>query len=47
MYDDFFVVRKYGKWSAKFLLGTSTAIEKVEFCGIHLMVFTFEAKYTG
>ena len=30
MYDDFLVVRKYGKLSAKFLSGTSTVIEKVE-----------------
>ena len=29
MYDDFLVVRNYGKLSAKFLLGTSTVIEKV------------------
>ena len=29
MYDDFLVVRNYGKLYAKFLLGTSTVIEKV------------------
>ena len=29
MYDDFLVVRNYGKLNAKFLLGTSTVIEKV------------------
>ena len=30
MYDDFVVVRNYGKLSAKFLSGTSTVIEKAE-----------------
>ena len=29
MYDDFLEVRDYGKLSAKFILGTSTVIEKV------------------
>ena len=29
MYDDFLVVRNYGKLSAKFLFSTSTVIEKV------------------
>ena len=42
MNDGFLVVRNYGKLSAKFLLGTSTVIEKVGF----LSYFLFLARTT-
>ena len=43
IYDDLLVVRNYGKLPAKFLLGTSTIIEKV---GL-LSYFLFLARTTA
>ena len=40
MYGDFLIVRNYGKLFPKFLLGTSTVIEKVGFC--HIFYFLLE-----
>ena len=44
MYDAFLVVRNYGKLSAKFLSGTSTVIEMVDFLLKQLLEFVLMFK---